>query len=200
MTDYCCFCGYEKWNFLPPQISYAGKSKRCLPASVKFPDNWHVMHTENHWANEKTTEDYIKLILLLYVAKKREDLGLMPCHPALVLLDRFKGHQQCTDKIVSLLDSNHIHVRLAIVPGNCTDGLQPLDVSVNKPAKEYLRMKFQQWYSEQVSTQIENGKAVKIDLVLSVVKPLGAQWLIHLNEYMNSNPSIIINGFKHIFD
>lgn len=73
------FAGTRTGKFLPPQIIYAGKSKRCLPASVKFPDNWHVTHTENHWANEKTTEDYIKFIFLPYLAKKREDLGLMSC-------------------------------------------------------------------------------------------------------------------------
>ena len=33
---------------------------------------------------------------------------------------------------------------------------------------------------------------------MSIVKPLGAQWLIDLNEYMQSNPSIIINGFNGI--
>lgn len=63
------FAGTMSGEFLPPQIIYAGKSTRCLP-SVKFPHNWHVTHTENHWANEKTTVDYIKVFLLPYVAQK----------------------------------------------------------------------------------------------------------------------------------
>lgn len=95
-----------------------------------------------------------------------------------------------------MLDSNHL--RLAIVSANCTDRLQPLDVSVNKPAKEFLRRKFQQWYSEEVRRQIQSGKTVKVNLAMSVVKPLGAQWLIAVGEYMQSNPSLITNGFKGI--
>ena len=187
------FAGTKSGKFLPPQIIYAGKTKKCLP-SVKFPDNWHVTHTENHWANERTTEEYIKLILLPYVRQTRKDLSLPENHPALVMFDRFKG--QCTKGIISLLDDNHL--RLAIVPANCTDRLQPLDVSVNKPIKEFLRRKFQQWYSEEVRRQIDSGKAVKVDLAMSIVKPLGAQWLIDLSNYMQSNPSIIINGFNDI--
>ena len=64
-------------------------------------------------------------------------------------------------------------------------------MSVNKPAKEFLCRKFQQWYSEDVRRQIESGKPVKVDLAISIVKPLRAQWLINLNE---SNSSIIVNG------
>lgn len=111
-------------DFLPPQIIYAGKTPRCLP-SVTFPSGWHVTYTENHWANEKPTEEYIKLILLPYVQRKRADLSLDSKHPALVIFDRFKG--QCTENILKLLDESNI--RLAIVPANCTDRLQPrLDV------------------------------------------------------------------------
>ena len=130
------------------------------------------------------------MILLPYVNKTRKDLLLPDDQPALVIFDHFRG--QCIDTILSLLDSNHLW--LAIVPANCTDSLQPLDVSVNKPAKEFLRRKFQQWYLEEVRRQIQSGKAVKVNLAMSVVKPLGAQWLIALDEYMQSNPSLITNG------
>lgn len=179
-------------DFLYPQVIYAGKTSRCLP-SVQFPAGWHVTYTENHWANEKTTEDYINHILLPYIKQKRVALSLGPNHPALVLFDRFKA--QCTGNIFKMLDDNNI--RLAVVPANCTDRLQPLDVSVNKSAKEYLRRQFQQWYSDQVCFQLERKESVKsISLQMSVVKPLGAKWMIGLYDYFKSKPDIIINGFK----
>ena len=184
-----------KGDFLPPQIIYAGKTQRCLP-TVKFPSNWHITYTQNHWANEETTHDYIKNILIPYVQQRRCDLSLDPQQPALVIFDRFKG--QCTPDVLALLDKNNVH--FVIVPANCTDRLQPLDVSVNKAAKEFLRRKFQQWYSDQVYTQIKNGTsekaAVNVDLKLSIIKPLGAQWLIDLYDYFKSNTDIIQNGFK----
>ena len=95
---------------------------------------------------------------------------------------------------MKLLDENNI--RFAIVPANCTDRLQPLDVSVNKSAKEYLRRQFHQWYSDQVCRQFETDTVAFIGLQMSVVKQLGAKWLIGLYEYMKSNPNISINGFK----
>ena len=38
-------------RFLPPQLIYGGKTDQCHP-KYKFPDNFHIIHSENHWANE----------------------------------------------------------------------------------------------------------------------------------------------------
>ncbi len=87
---------------------------------------------------------------------------------------------------------------MVIVPANSTDRLQPLDVSVNKSAKEFLRRQFQQWYSDQVCKQIKEGRSgfKSVDLSMSIVKPLGAKWLIALHNYLKDNPSFTINGYK----
>ena len=41
-------------DFLPPQLIYQGKTKKCL-SHFQFPGSWDVTHSENHWANENTT-------------------------------------------------------------------------------------------------------------------------------------------------
>ena len=138
-------------------------------------------------------ELYITKIILPYLAETKRKLKLPPSHPALLLFDNFKG--QCTEKLLKLLDSKIINV--VLIPPNCTDRLQPLDLSVNKTAKDFLRKCFQKWYALQVCSQLE-GKTTKepVDLRLSVMKPLGAKWLVELNDYMNGKPDIIKNGFK----
>ena len=87
---------------------------------------------------------------------------------ALLIFDNFKG--QCTETLLKLLDENNVSV--VLIPPNCTDRLQPLDVSVNKSAKEVLRRKFHAWYAENICAQLE-GKLPKqqVDLRLNVVSP-----------------------------
>ena len=128
--------------------------------------------------------------------RKDKNSSLTQKYPALVIFDRFRG--QCTDNIFALLEDNHVLV--AVVPANCTDRLQPLDVSVNKAAKEFLRGQFQEWYSEQICHQLQEGNESvpqPVDLRMSIVKPLGAKWMISLYDYMKSKPDIIKNGFRH---
>ena len=181
-------------DFLPPQIVYQGKTSRCLP-HVDFPDGWHVTYSANHWCNEITMKDYINKIILPYVKQKREELMLAVDYPAVVIFDNFKA--QCTSELLTILDDNNINVIL--IPANCTDRLQPLDISVNKAVKDFLRSKFQEWFAKQVKSQL-SGETAKapVDLRLSVVKPEGARWMISMCDYLKSKPEIISNGFKDI--
>lgn len=110
-----------------------------------------------------------------------------------MIYDRFKG--QCTTGVLELLENNNIDV--VLIPANCTDRLQPLDVSVNKAAKNFMRERFQSWYADQIQKQIADGTdAVPVDLKLSRMKPLSAKWFVELSDYLKVNPSIIVNGFK----
>ena len=111
---------------------------------------------------------------------KRQELQLASFYPALVIFDNFKA--QCTAEILQMLDDHHIYV--VLLPPNCTDRLQPMDLSVNKPAKDFLRKEFNTWYSKQVCSQFQ-GKTEKspVDIRASVVKPLGAEWMKALFDY-----------------
>lgn len=179
-------------DFLPIQLVYQGKTIKCLP-KFKFPVDWDVTYTSNHWCNELTMHQYISKIILPYIHNKREELKLPPDQPAVLIFDNFKG--QCTSELLTLLDTNNISVIL--VPPNCTDRLQPLDLSVNKAAKEFLRRRFHEWYAKQVCSHLQ-GKTTEPpkDLRLSTVKPLGAQWMVDMYDYIKGKAEIIRNGFK----
>ena len=147
-------------HFLPPQIIYQGKTPRCLP-NYDFPEKWDFTYSANHWSNETTMKEYIDNMLLPYIKEKRRNLNLADDYPALVLFDNFKA--QCTSNLLTLLDQNKINV--VLIPANCTDRLQPLDVSVNKAVKNQLRTQFQSWYARQVCHQRQEGEEIKpIDL------------------------------------
>ena len=114
---------------------------------------------------------------------------------ALAIFDVFKGQQ--TERILKMLEENNILV--VSVPANCTNRLQPMDLSVNKSVKEFIRSKFRDWYSEQVQDQLnEENEITLVDLRMSTIKPLGACWLVSLHDYITKNQSIVVNGFKAV--
>ena len=175
-------------HFLPPQLIYQGKTVACLP-STRFPSDWHVTYTPTHWANESTTLAYIEKIILPYVQGKRKDCNVSDGQRALCIFYNFKA--QLTDDVLQVLEDHNIDV--ISVPPNCTDSLQPLDLSVNKSAKDFLRSKFEQWYAQQI---FEQGDLIPIKFPMTLMKPLGAQWVMELYSYMLNHPEIMRNGFR----
>ena len=141
-------------------------------------NSWHVTHSKNHWSTEKTMVKYIDNVIILYISANRESND----QSALVTMDNFKG--QITPSVVSLLEDNNILV--CYIPPNTTDKLQPLDISVNKPAKDFLKQKFQEWYSDQILQQLD---------LSATNRELGAKWLVEMAEYVANNPDFIVKGF-----
>ena len=82
-----------------------------------------------------------------------------------------------TPDVIALLEMRNTDI--IFVPPNCTDRLQPMDLSINKPAKDFLKQEFQLWYSNQIYLQKERyGQLEPIPFPMTTMKPLGAKWLI----------------------
>lgn len=191
------FCGTIMGDFLPFQVIYQGKTARSHP-KYQFPGDWDITHSPKHWSTEETMVEYIENIVVPYVEKVRDDLDT-PEKAALVVMDNFKG--QVTSKVTALLERHNIHT--CLLPPNTTDVMQPMDISVNKSAKAFLKNKFEAWYASEVMKQFK-GKEVQdlegmdfqpIDMSMQVIKEVGAPWLVELYEYMHENPDIVVNGF-----
>ena len=177
---------------LPPQLIYKGKTTRCHP-QVPAPDGWDIWHSKNHWSNEDTMKCYIEKIVIPFTMQKRRALKLEESYPALALFDGFRG--QTTASIYSLLEKNHIIS--VLIPANCTNKLQPLDISVNKPMNDHLQSEFQTWYASEMLKQLQTTPVadVKVDVAAAAIKPHSAAWIFSAWQSITMRPDIVINGF-----
>ena len=179
-------------ELLPPQLLYQGKTTKCLPVA-DFPKEWDVHYSPNHWSNHLSMVRYIDTIIIPYVESRRRAHG-KPTQPALCIFDVFRAHQ--TQDVLQKLKDNNI--RYVFVPASCTDRLQPLDLTVNKVYKEKMKAQFEEWYSEKVEAQLKSGVSigdVQVNLNLSVIKPVHANWLIHAHQSVAKQPALIRLGF-----
>ena len=88
-------------------------------------------------------------------------MKLEKTQPALAIFDCYRG--QTTPEFYAVLEKhNIIHVP---IPANCTDKLQPLDISINKPMKDEVKKRFHQWYSEEVSKQLKTVSVHEVQVV-----------------------------------
>ena len=118
------------WNFLPIQLIYQGKTKRCQPI-YPFPREFHVTQTENHWKNDSTSLNLIKEVLVSYFRKVRQKMSLLEYHHWLLTADVFKGHW--TNPVMT--EVKRSNCKMCTIPNKTTNIFQPLDLSVNRSCK-----------------------------------------------------------------
>ena len=138
-------------GFLPVQLIYQGKTNRCQ-LTYPFPREFHVTQTKNHWANENTSLDLIKEVLVPYIRKFRQKLSLPEDQQRLLIADVFKGNW--TDAVVT--EAKRSNGKMCAIPSNMTNIFQPLDLSVTRNCKSFLRREAQSWYYLQIEKQMKD--------------------------------------------
>ena len=180
-------------DFLPMQLIYSGKTSRCLP-KYNFPDTFSVSFTENHWSNTEKSVQFFNEIIFPYLENIKHEKGYPSEQFSLIIMDTFKG--QDNDTLKDLCRENNCAV--VIVPHNLTNKFQPLDISVNKAAKAFIQNKYNDWFANHVSSQLQNGTDpanIKISSKISELKPLHASWVVDLYHYLREEKEMVKNGF-----
>lgn len=90
-------------------------------------------------------------------------------------------NRQTSTPFLQKITSNNI--QFVKVPPNLTHIYQPLDVTVNCAAKQFIKRKFVDWHVGQIVTEKKKGTNVEeidVHMKLPVMKPLHTSWLIEL--------------------
>ncbi len=134
------------------------------------------------WMDEEKMHDFLDEILIPYVEKKKEDLGLDNVS-ALFISDAFSAHK--VGSIRSKLISNGI-VPL-FIPAGTTSKLQPLDVSINKPFKQILRC----LWVDYMQANVDIGETIKPPSHSDIIK-----WVDEALKSLSSHPTMVKRSFE----
>ena len=177
-------------EFLPIHLIYAGKTVQSLPR-YKFPKEFCLSVNPKHFSNTEESLKYFEEVILPYVKDQRSKLGLPENQKALIIMDVFTG--QTTADVIDCYKKNNMCV--VYVPANMTKYYQPLDLTVNGYAKRYFKNKFNEWYSQQVSSQLARGinlENIEVKLKLSLIKPIHAAWVVDFYNHMTTAKGVEI--------
>ena len=182
-------------TILPFQCIYGGKTTRSIP-NVNFPDGFSLSANIKHYSNTDEVLKHLNEVVVPYVEKQRSELNL-PEQKALLIWDVFRA--QLTSPVKACLKDNKIVSRY--VPKNMTDLYQPLDRTVNKWVKDFMKREFCNWFSRQLREQISNRiplEQIDIKFQLSLMKPLHAGWMIKCCNELTTirGKDVILSGWR----
>jgi hypothetical protein len=114
---------------LPPYVIF----KRKTMPKATIPNGVHVRVQGKGWTDAAVVCDWVRTVW-------GQRPGALLRRSSLLVWDSFRGHLgDDTKRILTEMKTD-----LAVIPGGLTPVLQPLDVSVTKPFKEYVRKLYTQ--------------------------------------------------------
>ena len=127
-------------EFLPIQVIYDSKTKRCLP-KYTFSASLNATFSENHWSNTEKSLTFFNKTVFPHFKNVRKAKGYPDEQMSLIIMDTFKG--QGNNELAKLCRKNSC--ALIIVPHNLINKFQSLDITVDKPAKSFIKDKYNKW-------------------------------------------------------
>ena len=111
-----------------PLIFFRGKGvgQTILTEAQKYDNHVIVKFNPTAYANSENMVSWIEEQLV----------PILEVEPTLLALDLFAGHR--TDEVLDIFKANDITI--SVIPGGCTGLIQPLDVSINRPFKDILKV------------------------------------------------------------
>ena len=132
-------------DILRPFIVFKGKCDGRIarefgnPEKSDFPVDCSYMCQDRAWMDEAVMLQWVKEVLEPW--SKHVPPGIVPY----LLLDSYKCHLMSS--VVRAIQDLEIEVEH--IPGGCTGLVQPLDVGVNKPLKNRIRRKWEEYMLEE---------------------------------------------------
>ena len=111
---------------------------------MKIPSGVIATTQVKGWMDEVRMLEWIDKVWSPYVSGK----------PALLSLDTFSGH--LTDSVRKAFSK--CNTKLLVIPGGCTSVLQLLDLSINKPFKNYIRDMWCQYMVQEADKGVSKVK------------------------------------------
>ena len=135
-------------SVLPPLIVYKAKvSGRIIRETRDYPEGCSYATQPNAWMDERVCMQWVDEVVTPWVATAPEHIVPM------LILDSYRCHLM--ESVVTKIQDLGVEVKH--IPGGLTSLCQPVDVGINKPLKNRIRRKWEQYMIyigiEQVKTQ-----------------------------------------------
>jgi hypothetical protein len=138
---------------LPPYIIFkgspTGRINQELLRRDNLPPDCEFGVQERAWMDEAQMVRWIKTVWKPFTETREGRITYL-------LLDECRTHM--TGVVKSMLDDCRTEVDF--IPGGYTSKLQPMDVGINKPFKNYVRNEFDKWMIEN----LENNKPKRLNV------------------------------------
>ena len=169
---------------LPVQAIFEGLTdKSCpSPAAAHYADcleaGFHFVPSEkkgNHWSNQRTMQRFVNEILAPYFDTQKTHISLPQTQKSLWIIDVWSVHR--SNEFLGWMQDNHPTILIDFVPGGCTGVSQPLDVGINRPFKQSIKVSYHADLVDDFLGQMKRNQGLEFDSRIGPLRDASVSWL-----------------------
>ena len=170
---------------LPIQAVFEGLTDKSCPnpaTAVHYADcieaGFHFVPSEkrgNHWSNQWTIQRFINEILAPYLDAQKTHISRPQSQKSLWIIDVWSVHR--SDEFMGWMRDNHPTILIDFVPGGCTGVAQPLDVAINRPFKQSIKVSYHADLVDDFLGQMKKNQRLEFDTRIGPLRDASVGWL-----------------------
>ena len=169
---------------LPIQAVFEGLTDKSCPNPVAphYADcieaGFHFVPSEkkgNHWSNQRTMQRFVNEILAPYLDAQKLCISRPQSQKSLWIIDVWSVHR--SNEFIGWMRDNHPTILIDFVPGGCTGVGQPLDVGINRPFKQSIKVSYHADLVDDFFGQMKENQNLAFDTHIGPLRDASVGWL-----------------------
>jgi hypothetical protein len=151
----------------------------------------------NHWSNQQTMRHFVNEILAPYFDAQKALISRPQSQKSLWIIDVWSVHR--SEEFMSWMRDKHPTILIDFVPGGCTGMAQPLDVGVNRPFKQSIKVSYHADLVDDFLGQMKDNESdgeLKFDAHIGALRDASIGWI--WNAYRVIQNKVLIEKVRNI--
>lgn len=144
----------------------------CIKAGFRFVPS---EKKGNHWSNQRTMQRFVDEILAPYLDAQKRLISRPQSQKSLWIIDVWAVHR--SDEFMGWMRDNHPTILIDFVPGGCTGVSQPLDVGINRPFKQSIKVSYHADLVDDFLGQMKENRELRFDTHIGPLRDASVGWL-----------------------
>jgi DDE superfamily endonuclease len=189
---------------LPIQAVFEGLTEKSCPspAAPHYADcikaGFRFVPSEkkgNHWSNQRTMRRFVDEILAPYLDAQKTHIGRPQSQKSLWIIDVWAVHR--SDEFISWMRDNHPTILIDFVPGGCTGISQPLDIGINRPFKQSIKVSYHADLVDDFLGQMKENRALEFDTHIGPLRDASVGWIWNAYQVIQREELVKKVWFRH---
>src|SRR5713226_4836320 len=139
---------------------------------------------------------FVDEVLTPYFNAQKTHIGCPQSQKSLWIINVWAVH--CSNEFIGWMCDNHLTILIDFIPGGCTGIGQPLDVGINRPFKQSIKVSYHAELVNNFLGQMKQNQALEFNTYIGPLRDTSVGWLWNAYQVVQREELVKKVGSRHL--